>query len=40
MTDSADNIECAKCHKNPDDVLVLTCEHNLCLDCAAANLYD
>jgi hypothetical protein len=29
---------CAKCEDNPDDILILTCEHNLCLICAAKNL--
>ena len=31
---------CAKCEDNPDDVLILTCEHNLCLTCAAKNLHE
>ena len=31
-------IACAKCGNAPDDVLILTCDHNLCLNCAAANL--
>jgi len=29
---------CAKCGCCPDDILILTCNHNLCLKCAAANL--
>ena len=31
-------ISCAKCGNTPDDVLILTCDHNLCLSCAAKNL--
>jgi Zinc finger, C3HC4 type (RING finger) len=31
---------CAKCEDNPDDILILTCEHNLCLTCAAKNLHE
>ena len=31
-------ISCAKCGTTPDDVLILTCDHNLCLICAAKNL--
>ena len=31
-------ISCAKCGNTPDDVLILTCDHNLCLQCAAKNL--
>lgn len=33
-------MECAKCGENPEDVLILTCGHDLCLDCAAINLHD
>jgi len=33
-------VVCAKCHDNPDDVLILTCEHNLCLVCASKNLNE
>lgn len=29
---------CSKCGNTPEDVLILTCDHNLCLSCAAANL--
>eukprot|EP00347_Sterkiella_histriomuscorum_P002534 403367782 len=29
---------CAKCHNSPDDLLILTCDHNLCLMCASKNL--
>lgn len=32
------NIYCTKCGKNPEDILMLTCDHNLCLVCAAKNL--
>lgn len=31
-------ISCAKCGAAPEDVLILTCDHNLCISCAAANL--
>ncbi|CAD8096776.1 unnamed protein product [Paramecium sonneborni] len=27
--------KCSKCSKVPDDILMLTCAHDLCLDCAA-----
>jgi hypothetical protein len=33
-----ESISCAKCGNTPDDVLILTCDHNLCLNCAAKNL--
>ncbi len=33
-----ESISCAKCGTTPDDVLILTCDHNLCLLCAAKNL--
>jgi len=26
---------CVKCGKTPDDILILNCNHNICLDCAA-----
>jgi hypothetical protein len=29
---------CAKCGEFPNDVLILTCDHNLCLRCAGHNL--
>jgi hypothetical protein len=35
-----DEVLCAKCEDNPDDVLILTCEHNLCLSCASKNLHE
>ena len=31
-------VRCAKCGSVPDDILILTCDHNLCLECAALNL--
>jgi len=31
-------VACAKCSQMPEDVLILTCDHNLCLMCAAKNL--
>ena len=39
VDDSPDaNLACAKCGGQPDDILILTCDHNLCLLCAARNL--
>ncbi len=38
--DEEDDVSCAKCQKKPEDVLILTCDHNLCLECAALNLQD
>lgn len=38
--DHSEVVLCAKCEENPDDILILTCEHNLCLNCAAKNLHD
>ncbi len=32
-------VSCAKCGATPEDVLILSCGHNLCLQCAANNLY-
>ena len=29
---------CIKCHKIPEDILMLACSHDLCLDCAADRL--
>ena len=26
-----DDVSCAKCGSKPEDVLILTCDHNLCL---------
>ena len=31
-------VSCAKCGEMPNDVLILTCDHNLCLRCASLNL--
>ena len=31
-------VSCAKCGELPNDVLILTCDHNLCLNCASRNL--
>ena len=35
-----DDVCCAKCQARPEDVLILTCDHNLCLECAAQNLFE
>ena len=35
-----DDVCCAKCNQRPEDVLILTCDHNLCLECAANNLRE
>jgi len=29
---------CANCHKKPDRILLLACQHHLCMQCAAAHL--
>jgi len=29
---------CIKCNKLPEDILMLACSHDLCLDCAAERL--
>lgn len=31
-------VACARCGELPNDVLILTCDHNLCLRCASDNL--
>lgn len=31
-------VSCARCREFPNDVLILTCDHNLCLKCASFNL--
>eukprot|EP00744_Colponema_vietnamica_P009095 GILI01012949.1.p1 GENE.GILI01012949.1~~GILI01012949.1.p1 ORF type:complete len:468 (-),score=80.29 GILI01012949.1:1178-2581(-) len=31
-------VSCAKCQTRLEDALILTCDHNLCLQCAAQNL--
>ena len=33
-------VACAKCCELPNDVLILTCDHNLCLSCASLNLQN
>ena len=33
-------VACAKCNELPNDVLILTCDHNLCLSCASKNLQN
>lgn len=38
MEEDQTSISCAKCGQTPDDVLILTCDHNLCLPCASSNL--
>ena len=38
--DEEEDVSCAKCGKKPEDVLILTCDHNLCLECAALNLQE
>ena len=38
--DNSEVVLCAMCQDNPDDILILTCEHNLCLTCAAKNLHE
>ena len=35
-----DDVCCAKCQARPEDVLILTCDHNLCLACASNNLHE
>jgi len=35
-----DDVCCAKCGARPEDVLILTCDHNLCLACASNNLFE
>jgi hypothetical protein len=34
-----EKIYCAKCGTLIEETLLLTCEHNLCLSCAAKNLF-
>jgi len=38
--DNSEVVLCAMCQDNPDDILILTCDHNLCLTCAAKNLHE
>ena len=35
---SNDDIFCAKCNKSTEETLLLSCQHNLCIPCAAENL--
>ena len=35
---SNDDIYCAKCNKSTEETLLLSCQHNLCIPCAAENL--
>lgn len=37
-SDYDDKTICAKCGLVVDETLMLTCDHNLCLTCAAKNL--
>jgi hypothetical protein len=37
--DLEEKIFCAKCNSLVEETLLLTCEHNLCLPCAARNLF-
>jgi DNA-directed RNA polymerase subunit RPC12/RpoP len=37
--DLEDKIFCAKCGALVEETLLLSCEHNLCLPCAAKNLF-
>ena len=39
-SDEEEDVQCAKCGQRPEDVLILTCDHNLCLECAANNLRE
>ena len=36
--DLPQNEYCAKCNTYPEDILMLTCNHDLCLICAAKGL--
>ena len=33
-------LSCIKCGKSPEDILVINCGHNLCLECAANRIYN
>lgn len=35
---SGEEIYCAKCHLQTEETLLLSCDHNLCIQCAADNL--
>ena len=34
----SEEIYCAKCHAKTDEALLLSCDHNLCIPCAAENI--
>lgn len=34
-----DSTECCVCHKNNDQLLMLSCGHDPCIDCAATNYF-
>ena len=34
----SEEIYCSKCHNKTEETLLLSCEHNLCIPCAAENL--
>ena len=38
MTKEEEDIPCSRCGKKSEQSLVLSCEHNLCINCAAENL--
>lgn len=38
VMDANEPQRCIKCHKIPEDILMLACSHDLCLDCAADRL--
>ena len=35
MDDSMNQEKCANCTKLPEDILMLECSHDLCLECAS-----
>ena len=37
--DKEDSSYCSKCNLVSDEILMLTCDHNLCLQCAAKSLF-
>lgn len=39
MKELEETSSCAKCGTTPEDILILSCSHNLCLQCAANNLH-
>lgn len=34
----SEEIYCAKCHNPTEETLLLSCDHNLCINCSAENL--